>query len=153
MMTQPEQLPLRLEHLIGTWSLIACEGRSSTGEVLYLYGQEPVGMLMYDAKGYMSVMLMRPGRSPFASGDPLGGTPEEIRTAFEGFNAYCGRYTVNTSQGSVTHHLIASNFPNWEGTEQTRYATLSEDRLELSAPPILARGVEWFFSLKWKRAS
>lgn len=152
-MAQPEQLPLRPEHLIGTWNLIACEGRSSTGDTLYPYGQEPVGMLMYDPNGYMSVVLMRPGRRPFAGSDPLGGTPEEVKTAFEGFDAYCGKYNVNTSQGTVTHHLIAARFPNWEGTEQTRYVTLYEDRLDLSAPPILAQGVEWIFSLKWQRAS
>lgn len=152
-MTQPEQIPLQPENLIGTWSLISCEGRSSSGDVLYPYGLDPIGMLMYERSGYMSVVLMRRGRPPFKAADPLGGSPEEIRAAFEGCDAYCARYTLDTSQRTVTHHLIASRFPNWEGSEQIRSVSLSEDRLDLSAPPIMVRGMEWTFCLKWERVS
>jgi hypothetical protein len=110
-------------------------------------------MLMYDQLGNMSVILMRPGRPAFAAGDLLGGTLEEIKIAFEGFDAYCGTYTVDENQGIVIHHLLASGFPNWEGTDQVRHVMLMNDELHLSTPPILARGVEWIVEANWKRAT
>lgn len=109
--------------------------KSLEGEVFHPYGEAPQGMLIYDASGYMSVVLMRPGRPKFLGGDPLSGTAEELKEAFEGFDAYSGRYEVDLEKGIVTHHLEACRFPNWEGTDQVRYFELSGDRLVLSTPP------------------
>lgn len=39
------------------------------------------------------------------SGDMMKGTPEELKAAFEGFDAYCGTYDINDAYSSVTHHL------------------------------------------------
>lgn len=145
--------PLPEEQLGGTWRLLSCEARSESGEVIYPYGEEPAGMLMYDAAGNMTVVLMRRGRPHFASGDLVKGTAEELKVAFEGFDAYCGRYTVDGASHTVTHHVLASKFPNWVGTEQVRYATVSGDRLDLSSPSLMARGEAWIVSLLWQRAS
>ena len=150
---QQGQQPLPAEQLVGTWRLLSCEGRSESGEVIYPYGEETVGMLMYDAAGNMSVMLMRRGRPHFASGDLAGGTPQELKAAFEGFDAYCGRYTLDGATGTVTHHVLASKFPNWVGTEQDRYASVSGDTLDLSSPPLTVRGEAWIISLVWQRVS
>lgn len=152
MMAADESLPLDPDRLIGTWRLRACEGRSADGQVMYPYGEAPQGMLVYDAHGSMIVILMRRGRPLFASGDVLRGTAEELRAAYEGFDAYCGTYTLDASRGTVTHHLVAARFPNWVGTDQVRYVTLRQDRLELSTPPILGGGSEWTFSLVWQPA-
>jgi hypothetical protein len=152
-MMRMETRSLQREDLIGTWHLVTLEGRSTAGDVWVPYGQKPFGMLMYDQPGNMSVVLMRPGRPAFAADDLLGGTPEEIKIAFEGFDAYCGTYTVHENQGIVTHHLVACGFPNWEGTDQVRYVTLMNDELHLSTPPILARGVVWILEANWKRAT
>jgi hypothetical protein len=96
---------------------------------------------------------MRRDRPHFASGDLVEGTPEELKVAFEGFDAYCGRYTLDGAKGTVTHHVLASKFPNWVGTEQVRYATVSGGTLDLRSPSLMARGEAWIVSLVWQRAS
>jgi hypothetical protein len=152
MKASDEQRPLDPDQLIGTWRLQSCEGRSADGQVIYPYGEAPEGMLMYDAHGHMIVILMRRSRPLFVGGDVLRGTAEELRAAFEGFDAYCGTYTLDVSQATVTHHLVAARFPNWVGTDQVRHVTLRQDRLALSTPPILGGGTEWTFSLIWQPA-
>jgi len=113
--------PMQRVNVVGTWNLISAKAQNPNDDVIHLYGEDPSGMLMYDAKGHMFAVLIRPGRSRFVSGDPLGGTSEEIKEAFEGFDAYCGTYEVNTEKRTITHHVTASRFPNWEGTDQLRY--------------------------------
>jgi hypothetical protein len=101
----------------------------------------------------MYALLMRHGRSKFVSGDPFGGTSEELKEAFEGFDAYCGTYELDIENGKVTHHVEGAHFPNWEGTDQKRFFELSDDRLVIKTPPIPALGTEWVLSLVWDRAA
>ncbi|MEJ2543622.1 MAG: lipocalin-like domain-containing protein [Calditrichaceae bacterium] len=128
--------------LIGTWKFISLVGRNSEGEIFHPYGKDLYGRLMYDSNGNMSVFLMRPNRPKFAADDIYKGTPEEIKSAFENFDAYCGSYTIDKDKGTVTHHIEGSRFPNWEGSDQTRYYTFSNDTLSLSAK-IRAQGKDW----------
>ena len=144
---------MQSEKLTGTWKLISCEARSSKGEVTRLYGKDPVGMLMYDSRGNMSVLVMRRDRPKFASGDLLKGTPEEIKAAFEGSLAYCGTYEVNEEKETVTHHVEGSTFPNWVGTDLVRFLEYSGDQLLLNTPRIPAGDEHWTVHLIWKRAN
>ena len=48
------------EQFIGTWRLVSLEIRGPDGEVMYPMGQNPRGVLMYDANGEMAVQLMNP---------------------------------------------------------------------------------------------
>lgn len=136
--------------VVGTWKLISAKADSAKGDTIYPYGENPFGMLMYETKGYMSVLIMRIGRSKFDSGDPFAGTTDEIKEAFEGFDAYCGTYEVNGEKETITHHIRGCRFPNWEGTEQVRYFELSENRLILKTPPIPSLETEWVVSLTWE---
>lgn len=142
---EEEKPTMQNKMLVGTWRFISLVGRSSKGEVYYPYGENLFGRLMYDAKGHMSVLLMRPDRPKFASGDMMKGTPDEIKAAFEGFDAYCGTYEVDAEKGTVTHHVQGSKFPNWVGTDQVRFFEVSGDQLRITAPPILAGDVRWEF--------
>ena len=131
--------------LEGTWKFVSLFGKSSNGDIHHPYGEDLFGRLMYDDKENMSVLLMNPNRPKFTSGDVMKGTPEEIKTAFEKFDAYCGTYTVDPEKGAVTHHLLGSRFPNWVGTDQVRFFNISGDTLLITAPPILTGGVQWDF--------
>ena len=126
----------------GAWKFISLVGKSSDGEVFYPYGEKFYGQLMYDCKGNMSAFLMRPGRPKFTAGDIYKGTPDEIKAAFENFDAYCGTYTIDFEQKTVTHFVEGSRFPNWEGSKQTRNFKFSEKKLILSAS-LTARGKQW----------
>jgi Lipocalin-like domain len=142
---------LSKEHLLGTWRLSACEGRAEDGSVVLPYTDKPEGMLMYHTNGTMMVIYMKPDRPLFESNDPGRGSNEEIRAAFEGFTAHCGRFVLNPDASTVTHHLEQALFPNWVGTQQVRFISLVDGQLSLSTPPILAGGKEWIFSLIWNR--
>jgi hypothetical protein len=152
-MASHESTSLHPHQLVGTWRVCTVEFRSSDGEVQYPFGREPAGMLIYDPQGYVMVVLMRPDRPRFASSDLLGGTDEEVRAAFEGFEAYYGTYTLDPYQGIVTHRVTASRLPNWVATEQVRYIALSDEGLRLSTPPIIFGAKTWTVQLLWQRAT
>ncbi|MCK9284356.1 MAG: lipocalin-like domain-containing protein [Rhodocyclaceae bacterium] len=137
--------------LIGTWTLVSYVASGSGGEERYPHGRMPQGQLIYTAEGDMAVMLMRRGRPKFAADDLVGGSADELRSAFEGFEAYTGTFDVDSVAGCVRHHLDVCRFPNWEGGTQLRHFKLSGERLELSTPPITARGREWIYTLLWQR--
>ena len=138
--------------VVGTWRLVSSEGRSSAGDVSRPYGDGPVGLLLYGADGYMSATLMRPDRPPFASGDRLRGTPEEVRLASEGFLAYCGTYDLDASKGLIVHHVTAADFPNIVGTDFVRRYVMENGNLVLETQPVLRAGKTWVFRLTWAPA-
>ncbi|TET99684.1 MAG: lipocalin-like domain-containing protein [Candidatus Stahlbacteria bacterium] len=132
------------EKLIGTWKFKSMKVETEKGEVIYPYGENLFGMLIYTPSGHMSVLLMNPEREKFASDDPLGGTTDEIKSAYGGFDAYCGTYSVDEEKGTVTHHVEGSKFPNWIGTNQVRYFEFSDNKLLLYAT-LKIKGEQWKF--------
>lgn len=139
------------QNIVGTWTLVSVTIRSTSGTEISPFGNNPVGQIIYTHSGEVSIMIMRPDRTIFSGGDAMSGTPEEVREAFEGFDAYCGSYSVDEEISTVTHHIEACRFPNWVGTDQLRHFTLSGNHLELTAPPIEGDGQEWTATLVWKR--
>jgi hypothetical protein len=75
---------------------------------------------MYDAAGNMCGMLMQADRPAFAQGDLLRGNPEEVKSAFEGFQAYLGTYEVNDEERMNIHHVLSAALFRI-GKAQTRY--------------------------------
>jgi hypothetical protein len=145
----PEFQPLAAR-LVGHWSLVSFEAVSGE-HTEYPFGPGAVGQITYDAAGHMAVQIMKAGRPLFASADQGAGTAEEVSAAFTGYVAYYGTYSVDQRAGVVTHHLSASMFPNWVGSEQRRELLLEGDRLILSTPPTLFQGTQRVFRLVWKR--
>ena len=140
------------EQFIGTWRLISSEFRRSNGEVTYPMGINVAGMLMYDADGHMSAQIMRVDRNVFSMGDQFKGTPEEIKSAYEGYVAYFGAYEVNEEKSTITHHVEGSSFPNWVGTDQRRFFKFQGNRLTVSTPPTPFGGDQVTALLTWERA-
>jgi hypothetical protein len=136
---------------IGTWKLVSFDMQHPDGQRTYPLGKDAAGIIMYDANGRMSVQIMRPDRPEFASDEQLGGTPAEIKTAFEGFVSYFGAYEVNQEEGTVTHHVKGCLFPNWVGKAQKRFFEFSGNRLILSTPPVLWDGQQVTGALTWER--
>ncbi len=127
------------EALVGTWRMTDYEVRSEDGEVSHPGGLDPEGYLIYSESGYFSTTIMEggPERIRFASNDLKGGTDEELAEAAKSFIAYCGKYTVG--DGTVTHHIELSLFPNWVKTDQLRYIEFENGKLLLSTPPFLIK--------------
>ena len=139
------------EQFIGTWKLVSIEHRRSDGQLTYPYGRNAVGIVMYDANGHMSAQIMRPDHPAFASCDIFKGTPMETKSTVEGFVAYYGTYEVNHEEGTVTHHVEGSSFPNWVGLAQRRFFEFSGNRLTLSTPPMPMGGQQVTGVMVWER--
>ena len=132
---------------------MSSEFKYSDGQVVYPLGDDAIGILIYDGSGYMSLQLMRRDRPAFSTGNPNGGTIEEIKSAFGGFVAYFGNYEVNQEQGIVTHHLEGSLIPNWVGKGLKRFFQLSSNHLTLITPPVLIGNRHMTTKLAWERIS
>ena len=138
---------------VGAWRLLRYEYRRADGKLTLPFGEGPVGLLIYDALGHMAGQLMRPGRAPFRKNSITAGTIEEVRAAFEGYIAYCGAYGVDAQAGAVIHHVTASWFPNFVGTDQVRYFEFQENRLLLRTPPRESGSEKRAGLLVWERVS
>jgi hypothetical protein len=145
------QLELNKENLLGPWRLSAYEGRAEDGSITYPFTKKPEGMLTYNADGSMIVIIMKPDRPRFESNDFSTGSDAEVRAAYEGFLAYCGRFVLDAQAGTVTHIPDQAHFPNWISTPLMRFAELTEGQLSLSTPPTLSGGKLRKFYLIWKR--
>jgi hypothetical protein len=137
--------------VIGAWKLVSFETRKENGEVVFPFGKNAQGSLIYTKSGRMSVHLMRSDRPRFASGDQMKGTTEEIKANYEGLISYYGSYEFDREKGLVIHNIQGSLFPNWEGQRQERYFELSGDRLKLSTPPTLWGGGKAVAVMLWER--
>ncbi|MQY06279.1 lipocalin-like domain-containing protein [Actinomadura macrotermitis] len=96
--------------LAGHWLLIAMleydpAGRPHDGPL----GPRPRGSLYYGRDGYMSVHL---------SGD-------------QGYIGYTGTWRLSPDGGRVTHTVLVSSDPAWDGTDQHREVVLDGGRLVL----------------------
>ena len=140
------------DRFTGTWRLLECYGKWSDGRISYPYGQEPTGQLIYDGRGQFSGQIVGSGRPTFESRNLLKGTPEEIKSAFEGYIAYYGTYEVNEELSQVTHRVDGSLFPNWIGDVQTRNYEFEGERLRLNTMPIKGSRADLTNTLLWERA-
>jgi hypothetical protein len=123
------------DQIVGTWKLISwtrlVEGTEEPGPL----GPDAIGFIMYTADGYMCGNGMRTNRAKFATSDFRAAPTEEKAAAFESYFGYCGRYQVNDSEGFVTHNVEVSSFPNFTGTAQKRFVTVSGDRMKITTAP------------------
>jgi Lipocalin-like domain len=119
------------KQLIGTWKIMAFEDRADpNSEWTYPYGKNPKGYFVYDNTGHVMIQIMKtPPSLPFASGDDEKPTGEEVKTAFTGYVAYFGTYTVDAAKNIVIHHVEGSLKPSFIGTDQPRPFILAGDRL------------------------
>lgn len=141
------------EQFIGVWKLVSYTYQNENGETRTPFGENPKGIIMYDASGYMAVQIMTNDRPHFTVNDILAGTPDEIKAAFEGLNTYYGPYTINEAESIVTHHLEGASLPNREGSDQIRAFSFSDDgqHLTLKAKPRLIGGEMLIGVLLWGR--
>lgn len=139
--------------IVGTWKLVSAEARRADGKVIQVYGETPLGFIIYDAAGNVSVNFMRADRPAFAAADKARATPEEAKSAIESYEAYFGTYEVDEVQGTVTHHVEGSLLPNWTGSDQLRFFEFSGDCLVLSTAEIPYSGTTVVGRLTWRRSA
>jgi len=140
------------DKLVGAWRLISTRFRSEDGSLGESpYGTDSQGLLMYDAQGHMSAQIGQTNRVPFAVADRKAGSDEQMRAAFESYQAYCGNYTVDEREQVVTHTVTLSLLPNWVGTEQRRHYEFNDGKLILRTPPMTIGGKSLNGELVWEK--
>jgi hypothetical protein len=110
---------------VGSWKLISIEGGAQPRM------GKPVGIIMYDTTGHMSVQIMR-GDRPAFSDTRVKAKDNEKAAAFDSYTAYYGTYTFEPENGIIIHHLEGSIVPGQAGQDNIRYFELTGNRLKLS---------------------
>jgi hypothetical protein len=130
-----------MNQLVGTWRLVSFAEYQPDGAGALPYGPNPVGFLMYDASGRMSVQIMRSGRDPLPSMNFDDLDPELLKSTLEGFTAFSGTYHIDESAGIVIHKVECHILPNSVGKELKRSFELVGDKLFLK--PSASRLLVW----------
>ena len=139
------------EQFVGTWNLVSDERHTEDGEVFYPFGQDAVGQLMYDNKGYLSAHVMSKSRPRFAFDDIHSFTPDEAKGVFKSYLAYFGTYSVDESKNTVIHHVVGCTFPDMIGTNNVRFFQFSGKRLVLRISPGTEQGRQVVGYITWER--
>jgi Lipocalin-like domain len=96
---------------VGTWRLVSSVEVLPDGTARpYGFGPHPQGYLMYDATGHVCAQVVNPDRPQWI--DPEHPTPQEVKTAFDGFAGYCGTFTVDEKSHTAAHIPEVSFDPN-----------------------------------------
>jgi hypothetical protein len=139
--------------VIGIWKLISFAIQGDDGTLTYPLGKDVTGLAIIDAKGYFSAQLMDMKRPSFKSGDPRDGTPGEVKTAFENYVGYYGTFDLDETKGVIIFHVRGAWLPNWIGSDQIRYYTLSGNRMTITTAPVLFDGKNRVGKLIWERVN
>ena len=91
---------------------------------------------------------MRSDRAKYASNALWQGTAEENKETADGTTTYFGTYSISETDSSIAIHIEGSSFPNWNGTDQKRFVTITEEHLTLTVRPAGGDVVD----VIWKRA-
>ncbi len=130
--------------LVGSWELVSWKTKQPDGTTDYPMGESPVGLLMYDARGYMSVQIMDDFRPAFRRGYEKT-TLDELKEVYKTYAAMFGRYTVDSASRTLSIEVQGITNPNYMSSTLTRYYTLKGDTLVMAFDP---KGMN---STTWKR--
>lgn len=130
-------IPCPAMDLTGTWKLVSGGEWRPNGEMLQPYGKKPVGLLIYDSGGNVSLQIHFDGK----------GSNGETSLA------YFGTYKTDAAAGTVTHHVAGSTRESERGSAQLCFVTLAGNRLTLGLLPQMVNGEMRLRSLAWERVS
>ena len=140
--------------LIGTWQLASRVDRDSDGRAVEepSLGVDPLGYLIYDNAGHVAVQLMAKHRGS----DPCQVTAPSIAnnlTQVKGYEAYFGRYEVDSATGTVTHIIEGALSPSDVGRRLTRRFKLEADTLTIQFEPGGQNGRRITRTIVWRRVT
>jgi len=143
---------MEADKFIGAWRLLSAEFRNADDSLAESpYGSEPLGVLMYDAQGTMCAQISSKDRKPFAVADRMGGSAEEVRAAFQSYQAYFGTFKIDEKEHTVTHRVTQALLPNWAGSQQRRFYKFQDGKLVLRTPPLTVGGKQVTGVLVWEK--
>ena len=122
------------EQLVGSWILVSNDAVAPDGTKHQLFGPTPKGLLVFDATGQYSQILVNPAVPKFKINNRLKGTPEENTAAVQGTTATFGTWMVDEASKTVTVRYVGGMFPNQAGTEAKRTVVVTGDELKINNP-------------------
>ena len=108
------------EQLAGTWSLVIAEITAANGTKTLPFGDHPKGQIIFTPDGHFSQVHVSGGLPKIAGNNRLNGTDADNRAIVQGTLSFFGTYSVDEEKKTVTFNIVASTYPNAEGTSQTR---------------------------------
>jgi hypothetical protein len=127
---------------VATWALADVGGE---GALIERLGPSPVGILVYDALENMCVQIMNREHHNLRLDND-----HDFKLALQSYVAYFGKYTLNISEQSVTHHVLGSLYPADVGCDFKRNYQFAGDNLILTAEGLIG-GEQIAAQLIWKR--
>jgi hypothetical protein len=138
--------------LIGVWTLRKYSDIMEGLPAQHPFGLNPEGLLIYTPDGFVSALLMAPGRPNLSGNGLTDGTPDQYTAAGRSFIGYSGVYEVDEALSVVTHHPLVAFAPNMIGSGQKRLVELNGDVLALTAEHVQPDSVAATKSrLEWVR--
>lgn len=130
-----------------SWRIRYADGRAPTAP----FGEQPDGLLVYSADGWMSAAVCRGERAPLPPGQsPRAADADAVTEAFRSYFHYAGPYRVEGDR--VVHSVRLSLNPGFVGTEQVRQVQLDGGLLTLSGEERVGGAVRRH-ELVWRRAA
>ena len=141
------------QQMLGAWQLESRTVRKASGESLLdpVLGKQPIGRLFYGASGHMMLQMMRQERAQAIS---VPSNPQDAANAriVLGYDAYFGAFTVNEAEGTVTHHVEGSLFPEDLGKDFKRSFRIEGDTFTLSFTSKSPEGFDVTRTLRFRRS-
>lgn len=141
--------------LVGTWQLVSRVDRDASGNVIPepSLGTDPFGYLIYDSKGHVAAQLTARSRSSASAATVTSEANSNNPTHIGGYDAYFGRYEVDTKSGTVTHILDGALAPTDVGRRITRHFELAGDTLTITFEPGTQANGKITRTIIWRRIS
>jgi Lipocalin-like domain len=131
----PSAIVALRDELVGTFELVSLESRRSDGEIAHPYGEQPIGMFVFDRAGRFSVQLTEPNRSP----------------AQGGYVAMFGTYVVDDEHRTFTLTPRAAADPELIGTDVLRHVAFDGDLAIFHTPVQHVEGFDVTTYITWRR--
>jgi Lipocalin-like domain len=122
------------DQLVGVWVPTAHETTFQDGGKRQQFGANPKGMMILDATGNYTQILVRPDLPKYRSNDRTQGTPEEHAATVRGSVANFGTWTVDEADKTLTYHILGSTFPNQASTDMKSTVSLVGDEWTSTIP-------------------
>ncbi|MBI5947742.1 MAG: lipocalin-like domain-containing protein [Chloroflexi bacterium] len=103
---------------LGAWELVSFESRLPDGSVVRPWGDDPVGIVIWDETGYGSAQL--------GPRDPAAGP----------YVAYFGVLEAgDVAAGTMVTRVVAASAPRLRSDQVREFRFLNDDEMTLSPPP------------------
>lgn len=140
-----------LSDLIGVWRLESFITKVATMEPVYPLGHKPQGLLIYTADAFVSVQMMRRGRTAISSDAWRIGVESESEKVAGGYIGYCGTYLFDEGAATVCHMPEIALAPNLIGEQLARSVSLDQELLTLTVVNSQEEGASVETSLRWRK--